>query len=118
MITSVETLYVFNSLRFGRFIRDDHQDRVNHVNFPFNKFGEGCENYRVWSLKGKSSGTGSQSKRRNNKGGAVTESGKRNGRRTEDVEGQIGEGGGEEGRRGRENQNELRDARNKLQEGE
>jgi len=34
----------------------------------------------------------------------VTESGKRNRRRTEDIEGQI-EGG--EGRRGRENQNEL-----------
>lgn len=46
-----------------------------------------------------------ESKRRNNKGGAVTESGKRNRRRTEDIEGQIEEGG--EGRRGRENQNEL-----------
>lgn len=35
----------------------------------------------------------------------MTESGKRNRRRTEDIEGQIEEGG--EGRRGRENQNEL-----------
>lgn len=60
-ITSVETLHVYNPLCFRRFIRDDHQDRTNHVNFP-NKFGEGCENYRVWSLKGKSGGSGSKAK--------------------------------------------------------
>lgn len=73
--------------------------------FPRNGFGE-KENCRVWSLKGESRQHRFESKRRNNKGGAMTRKAERG------TEKNRGHRATKMGR----TRKVLRDARNKLQE--
>jgi len=78
--------------------------------FPFNGFEGGRSSTRIWSLKGESGGTGFKAKREIIRAGPWRKAERESGERwRRAVEGQR------KGRR-REDEDEPRDARNKLQE--